>query len=679
MSGFASKKNLSSFIFADNKNRSPERTEKRLDSQSSTTAYENVFAFYGLLSRDGFLLELKGKVFEENEALIEPELLVGHKFAETVFWQSDPFVAEKLQAAVDKAAQGETTVAELEFRITAQNIHTVDLHLVPQADDAGETKQIYFCAYNVTPRVREIEFYKERSEHFLYAAENSDIGMWFWDFGKGEIFTTPKCNEFFGLRASEIITPNYFIDAVHPEDRERVAAELQESQNSDKIYDSEYRIICPDGTIQWVSTRGKTYFDRENFPQSMMGIVRQITDRKLESEELKKIYDLERKARDEAEEANRAKDYFLAIVSHELRSPLNSILGWAKILLTKQVDDATRKNALETIERSAKSQAKLIEDLVDMGRVASGKLRLELRPVNLFDIVNNIYNQQKPLTESKKVQLEFVHNSTQAEVFGDVIRLQQVFTNLLNNALKFTPEGGSIKIDMDVTSNKVEVNIIDSGQGIAPEFLPNIFRQFAQADERTASDKSGLGLGLSIVKTLVEKHNGFVKAHSEGIGRGATFTVAFPLHAAIAKPEKKQTKAERTADEMKLNDINILLVEDDHDSRDVLSLYLEQCGADIRGAESAEEAMKYLSANNHRFDIIISDLAMPVEDGYTFMNRVRALPEDKGGTIPALALSAFTTAENKEKAFASGFQSYHTKPFEPDLLIKEIVELVRKK
>ena len=335
-----------------------------------------------------------------------------------------------------------------------------------------------------------------------------------------------------------------------------------------------------------------------------------------------------------------------------------------------------RKTRWKPSSAARKSQAKLIEDLVDMGRVASGKLRLELRPVNLFDIVNNIYNQQKPLAEAKKVELDFVHNANRAEVFGDVIRLQQVFTNLLNNALKFTPEGGKIRIALETSANKVEVNIIDSGQGIAPEFLPNIFRQFAQADEKTSSDKSGLGLGLSIVKTLVEKHNGFVKAHSEGIGHGATFTVAFPLHAA-ANNEVRETKVESKTDQPKLNNINILLVEDDPDSRDVLALYLEQCGAQIQGAESAAEAMNYLLHNGHqKFDVIVSDLAMPGEDGYTFLHRVRSLPAEKGGKIPALALSAFTTAENKEKAFAVGFQSYHTKPFEPDLLIKEIAELV---
>jgi PAS domain S-box-containing protein len=559
------------------------------------------------------------------------------------------------------------------------------LKLFPETNEDGETAKIHFCAFDVTPRAREVEFYKDRSEQFLYAAENAEIGLWFWDFGKGEIYTTPKCNEFFGLAPSEIITPDYFLDAIHPEDRKRVAEELETSQTTDEIYESEFRVICPDGSVQWVVVRGKTYFDRNNAPLNMMGVVRQITDRKRADEELKRIYELEKKARDEAEEANRAKDYFLAIVSHELRSPLNSILGWAKILLTKEVDDATRRNALETIERSAKAQAKLIEDLVDMARVASGKLRLELRPINLFDVVSAVYNQQKPLAEAKNIRLEFESNSDRAEVFADSIRLQQVFTNLLNNALKFTPEGGAVKIEMTTDANKVEVNITDSGQGIAPEFLPNIFRQFAQASEKTSRDKSGLGLGLSIAKTLVEKHNGFICAQSEGVGRGATFTVAFPLHAPNAAAAGKESNNEKPSaaletNSSKLKNIRILLVEDDQDSRDVLTLYLEQCGAQIRGAGTAEEAMQYLASANGTgaFDIIVSDLAMPFEDGYSFLQRVRKLPEDKGGRLPALALSAFTTAENKERAFKVGFQDYHTKPFDPDLLISQIAELVKK-
>lgn len=709
MSGFASRNIFSPFIFAgeisvnknnnngNNYNRnSSGRKNKRLESQSAFV-YENAFAFYGSLSRDGFLLDLKGQIFDETDSAVEPSLLVGHKFSETVFWHSAPFVAERLQSAIEEAAKGRATSAELEFRLAANDIHTVELKLFPEKNDSGQddappVERIYFCAYDITHRVREIEFYKERSEHFLYAAENAEIGLWFWNFAKDEIHTTPKCNEFFGLAPSEIITPEYFIDAIHPADRERAAAELQSmQQKKDEIYDSEFRVICPDGNLQWLAVRGKTYFDRSNAGQSMMGVVRRITDRKLADEELKKIYDRERKARDEAEEANRAKDYFLAIVSHELRSPLNSILGWAKILLTKPVDDATRKNALETIERSAKAQAKLIEDLVDMARVASGKLRLEMRPVSLFDVVTAVYNQQKPLAEAKNVRLEFdpadhTGNDARAEVFADAIRLQQVFTNLLNNALKFTPEGGFVRIEIKPDANKVEVNITDSGRGIAPEFLPKIFRQFAQASEKTSGDKSGLGLGLSIAKTLVEKHNGFIRAQSEGVGRGSTFTVAFPLH--VAKPsssphEKTETKTNADGEQTtrkKLKNLKILLVEDDADSRDVLSLYLEQCGAKIQGAESAEEAMKYLLSPNGCgvFDIIISDLAMPGEDGYTFLNRVRKLPPENGGFIPALALSAFTTSENKERAFAAGFQSYHTKPFDPDLLINQIVELVKK-
>lgn len=697
MSGFASKRNFSPFVFTKNNNRSPERIYKGLESQSKYL-YENAFAFYGRLSPDGFLLELDGKIFAENESTIEPELLVGHKFSDTVFWHSAPYIAEKLQHAISEAGRGKMTVAELDFRITAQDVHTVEMRFIPEMnasareEDTVEVKEIHFCAYDITHRVREVDFYKERSEQFLYAAENAEIGLWFWDFSKNEIFSTPKCNEFFGLPPHEIITLDYFIDAVHPEDRERVAEELQKSQAEGDVYNSEFRIISADGSIQWINVRGKTFLDKNNQPQSMMGIARRITDRKLADDELKRIYELEKKARDEAEEANRAKDYFLAIVSHELRSPLNSILGWAKILLTKNVDEPTRKNALETIERSAKSQAKLIEDLVDMARVASGKLRLELRSVNLFDIVNAAFNQQKPLAEAKHVDLEFNYDSNSAEVFADAIRLQQVFTNLLNNALKFTPEGGNVSIDMKTDSNKVEVNIADSGQGIAPEFLPNIFRQFAQADEKSTTGKSGLGLGLSIAKTLVEKHNGFISARSEGVGQGAVFTVAFPLHtpvtaaAAADSPaaeqiSEKTAARQNSASELKLKNINILLVEDDQDSRDVLALYLEQCGARIQGAESALEAMKYLQQENGhgKFDIIVSDLAMPVEDGYTFMTRVRQLPKEQGGKLPALALSAFTTAENKQRAFAAGFQSYHTKPFEPDLLIKEIISLVKNK
>jgi PAS domain S-box len=679
MSGFASGKQFRSLVFFGKK--SPERKNFNLDLQSSSI-YEHAFAFYGAVSPDGFLLELNGAVFKSYENLIEPELLIGHKFADTVFWQSDRFVSEKLQNAINEAAKGSKTKIEIDFRISAEDIHTVELTLVPQKNEKQEVEKIVFFAYDVTDKTREIEFYKQRSEHFLYAAEFADIGLWFWDLSKDEIYSTPKCNEFFGLSSHEVITVNHFLESIYPEDKNRVTSELEEVQKGESSLDTEFRVVAPDGNIQWLKVCGNVYFDstEENATANMTGIVQKVTDRRIADEELKKIYESERKARDEAEEANRAKDYFLAIVSHELRTPLNSILGWTKILLTKEVDEKTRRNALETIERSAKSQAKLIEDLVDMARVASGKLRLEMRPLNLYDILKTVCNQQKPLADAKRVALDFTADTKQAEVFGDAVRLQQVFSNLVSNALKFTPEDGKITLVMKTDAEKIEASVIDTGRGIAPEFLPNIFRQFTQADQNTSGDRSGLGLGLAIVKTLVEKHNGSIRAYSEGIGHGTTFTVTLPHHySSVRRTPAVNTEREAQMNKPKLNNVKILLVEDDADSRDVLALYLEQCGAKVQGAESAKEAFEYLtSPGNGEYDVIISDLAMPGEDGFSFLCKVRELQESRICKIPAIALSAFTTSENKQKAFSSGFQKYHTKPFEPDLLVKEISELVKK-
>lgn len=648
-------------------------------SPQTREIFENAFSFYGILSPDGFLLELSGKIFEE--ALVEPELLIGHKFTDTVFWQSAPHISGILTKIIQEAANGVPSKTELDFRVTAQIIHTIELNLLPQADEKGEIEKIFFHAVDITDKMREIRFHKDRSEHLLYAAESADVGLWFWDLNKDEIFSTPKCNEFYELPPNEIITYEYFTGSLHPEDRERVISEMRDSQVHDTEFNIQYRVIYSDQSIQWLTLKGKTFYDEDKNPVSMMGVVRKITDRKLATDELAKINESVIKARDEAEEANRAKDYFLAIVSHELRSPLNAILGWAKILLTKEVDEKVRRNALETIERSAKSQAKLIEDLVDSSRIASGKLRLELRPVSLFEIVKNVFNSQKPAAESKKIELEFNSNDETGEVFGDSVRLQQVFTNLITNALKFTPEDGKISINYILNSKTARVSIIDNGQGISPEALPRIFRQFAQVDEKTSRDRSGLGLGLAIVKTLVEKHGGSINVESEGIGQGSTFTVTLPLvETETGKTDSAEQKFETEEEQQLLDGIKVLVVEDDQDSREVLQLFLEQRGAQVESAESVDEAWKFLTGSKETVpDVIVSDLAMPVEDGYSFINRVRQLKKRDLKEIPAMALSAFASAENKQRAFECGFQLYHTKPFEPDGIVKDILTLLNKR
>ncbi|HMJ08328.1 MAG TPA: hybrid sensor histidine kinase/response regulator, partial [Pyrinomonadaceae bacterium] len=327
-----------------------------------------------------------------------------------------------------------------------------------------------------------------------------------------------------------------------------------------------------------------------------------------------------------------------------------------------------------TIEKSARFQTKLIDDLVDSARVASGKLRLEYRATNLYEIVNASFQAQTPAAASHNIEFNFTSDSDEIIVYGDAGRLQQVFGNLLSNAVKFTPDGGSVSIDIQTTPANAVVTVSDTGVGIEADALPNIFRQFSQGDTGQTRRNSGLGLGLSIVNILVDKHGGTVQAQSEGLNKGARFTVILPLSLTQHNLEEVRRPA-ASISPLPLNGMNLLIVEDDNDSREVLHLFLEQSGASVTSTDSARSAMKILTSSGALPDVIISDLAMPDEDGYTLMSKIRMLPAAAGGTIPSLALSAFATVESKKRALDVGFTRYATKPFEPDLLVSDILEI----
>lgn len=641
-------------------------------NEITLSIFENVFAFFGTLNKNGAVIMLKGNIFDKT--VLNPELLNGQRFSETVFWQSSEYTPKILERAIEECANGKNSKVLLDFRLSSDEKITVELHLkfIESAD------HIFFCAYDVTEQEKQIEYHKQRSEQLLYAAESAEIGLWSWDLSDNTVYSTPKCNELFEINSYEMISYDSFVEILHPDDRSKVEGILQNSLQNGTEYDEHFRVIYSDARIEWIAASGKTFLDDTGKTRRMMGIVRKITDRKNAESDLSEIYDREKRAREEAVEANRAKDFFLAFVSHELRSPLNAILGWSKILLSKKVDEETHKNALETIERSARSQEKLINDLVDSARITSGKLRLEIVPLNLSELLKSIYLSQKPIAEAKNISLECNISQDEILVKGDAGRLQQVFNNLITNALKFTPENGKISILSETSDDFAKIIIKDSGQGISQEILPNIFRQFSQGDESISQNKSGLGLGLSIVKILVEKHGGIVQAHSEGKNQGSEFSVLLPLtemKSEVLTPEKETKFSD---DDKALNGISVLIVEDDNDSREVLGLFLEQCGATIRSANSAKEAMSILlESENNLPNVIVSDLAMPDEDGYSLIKRIRQLPGENGGNIPALALSAFATKENKQKAYESGFQKYDTKPFEPDLIIQDILELAK--
>jgi PAS domain S-box-containing protein len=637
----------------------------------SIAIFENAFEFFGTLDGTGRILALKGRLF--NRTNTNTQLLAGQLFSETVFWQSSENTARLVDKAVSDAAAGKCSQVLVDFRISADEKVPINLELQP-LKDIDSADEIFVCA-RALPEKEPRTYDELEKEQLLRVAESAGIGLWFWSIEDSIIYATPSCNELLGLPAYDPITFESLLNVVHPEDRSYVETLFERLQTRSISYEDEFRILRSDGTVDWISAEGKSIGTAEGPPATMTGIIRNVTQQKLAADDLAKVYDREKRARDEAVEANRAKDFFLAFVSHELRSPLNAILGWSKILLTKTVDDATRKNALETIERSARLQTKLINDLVDSARVASGKLRLEFHPTNVCEVVRVAYQAQKPVADAHNLEFTVANDCDDVSVFGDAGRLQQVFTNLISNAIKFTPDGGKVSIEIKTTPETVAIHVKDTGTGISPDALPNIFRQFSQGEIGRGRSNTGLGLGLSIVKILVNKHGGAVDAYSEGLGKGAEFVVTLPLTDSkiqAREVEEKQPVNNRRA----LLEKRLLIVEDDADSREVLQLFLEQCGARVSSAESAKVAMEILTTpGNSLPDLIISDLAMPEEDGYSLLARIRELPAGQGGAIPAIALSAFTTIESKQKAMEAGFQLYSTKPFEPDKLVADILKL----
>jgi signal transduction histidine kinase len=481
----------------------------------TTSIFDGVFDFFGTLNSSGEVVSLSGSIFERTNT--DPAKLVGQKFAETVFWQSYEITSQNLQSAIDEAAAGQSSSRVLDFRINADEKVTVDLLLRPMPDSGNGASVFIAGRETLQPNVGSSERGNER-EYLLQAAEIADIGLWYWDFAAERIYSTPKCNDLLSIPPHDELTYEAFLTSVHPEDRSAVEEFLTQSRERGVKFEEEFRVVYPDGSVETISCEGKSYAEKDSTVDRMLGVVRKITEEKQAAFELAQVYEREKRARDEAVDANRSKDFFIAFVSHELRSPLNAILGWSKILLTKQVDDETRASALQTIEKSARAQTKLIDDLVDSARVASGKLRLEYRPTNLYEIINATFQAQMPTAASHHIDFTFAADSDKVPVYGDAGRLQQIFANLLSNAIKFTPDGGRVAIDLTATRDNAIVTVTDSGQGIEPEALPDIFRQYAQGDISQARRNPGLGLGLSIVSILVQKHGGTVRAESAGLG-----------------------------------------------------------------------------------------------------------------------------------------------------------------
>ncbi|MEO7733664.1 MAG: ATP-binding protein [Kofleriaceae bacterium] len=387
----------------------------------------------------------------------------------------------------------------------------------------------------------------------------------------------------------------------------------------------------------------------------------------------------EHAARDAAERASRAKDDFLAIVSHELRNPLSAILGWTGLLRGGDLPDDKRARALETIERNALNQSQLIDDLLDVSRIVAGKLRLEVGAIHLGEIVAAAIESARPAIDAKQLRLTTVLDTGDVALMGDATRLQQVIWNLLTNATKFTPKGGRISVVLRRIDSTIQLEVTDSGKGISAELLPVVFERFAQGDSSTTRTTGGLGLGLSISKSIVEMHGGTIDARSAGAAQGASFVVNLPVAPMRppAVPPKPVTRLEPARWEVppELAGLRVLVVDDDDDGREVIGMVLEESGAIVTTASSAEAALA--SFTRTRPDVILSDIGMPGEDGYSLIRRIRALPPDDGGTTPAASLTAYTSPEDRRRALNAGFNLHVSKPVEPAELLAVIASLGR--
>lgn len=631
---------------------------------------KNSFYCFAVLDSKGLITDIGGKVFANKE--LDKNLFIGKYFPQVEFWNHSDNASQNITNSVALAEQGKSLEFETTFWEGNDKISTIIAEFTPETSENGQVEEIIFTSIDITKYVSEISLHKTKSEQLLYAAEFAEVGLWFWNLKTGEMVTTPRCNEIYGFSPSELMTIEKFSTVFHPEDLPRIEEALAASHNNFEDYNIEYRILVNDD-VRWVNVIGKV-FQEDAETKVMMGSVRDTTHRKLANEQLKLLYNQAQLAKEEVEEVNRQKDDFLAIVSHELRSPLNSILGWAKILNSKKVDEETQKNALETIENSAKLQAKLISDLVDSAKIISGKLEFTLAAVPLHSLINQVYQSEKPTADEKKINF-LLGRVDNVNVMGDTSRLIQAISNLVSNSIKFTPSGGDIILSLSVQNNNAIISVCDSGSGIPENELPKVFKQYFQS--KTAQNKTGLGLGLSIVKVIVEKHGGQVYVKNNDDGIGCTFSVSLPIQFVEKERETiTETKAENTNP---LQNLDILIVEDNQDSREVLEFYLSQLGAKIHSAASSQEGYNYLISGETLPDVIVSDISMPDEDGYTFLTKVRALPAEKGGNIPAIALTAFASASDTQKIMSVGFQKHHTKPFEPDVLVEDILSVINKR
>jgi PAS domain S-box-containing protein len=514
-------------------------------------------------------------------------------------------------------------------------------------------------------------------DRFSQALEAGQMGVWSWSLATGELYWSERTEVMNGYEpGTPRRTMHEWLDRIHPEDAPRVRDAIERSVERQMTYEDEFRLVLPDGVIRWIFTRGATRTDADGRVAEMYGVCLDVTARRAAEEALKESERRARAASEQAVRASRMKDDFLATLSHELRTPLNAIVGNAELLEIEEPGGAEFCECVHAIRRNAASQSQLIDDLLDVSRIITGKLTLEPRLVDLAEVLDAALGSVRLAAEAKGVALR-VEAVDGSQAYGDAARLQQVLWNLLSNAIKFTPRGGRVLVRLTRQSGRMTVDVIDDGQGIDPQFLPYVFERFRQEDQSRARHYGGLGLGLAIARHIVEMHGGTIEADSAGRDRGSRFSVSLPIAPVLADPAGATSAAQRARDgdgtvRVPLGGLRVLVVDDHADGRSVVSRLLNRSGAETTEASSAAEAMSELK--RRPFDLLICDLGMPDEDGLTLIRRIRSATGTMA-RVPAIALTAYAHPADRVESARAGFQAHLAKPVHVRELLETAVDL----
>jgi PAS domain S-box-containing protein len=653
--------------------------EQQAELFNTALTYMNDFAY--MLNRDGRFI-YANKPLLEIWGLREEDAL-GRTFFELPYPHD---MASFLHEQVQKVFQtGERILDETPYTGANGQIGYYEYIFSPIFGSSGKVEVVMGTSRETTLR-RKAEIERERLRHDVEAIEqkrrlaldSAELGSWHIDFDTLEMTGDARFCEIMGLE-SHTMTYEDAIAVVHEDDRDKVREALEASMDEAQHvpYSIEYRVCLDDGRTRWISARGNSNIahSESGDSASLDGTVADITERKVAEGEREHLLQAERNARSEAERAGRMKDEFLATLSHEIRTPLNAIVGWSHIM-RHSTDPADMQRGLEVIERNARIQSQIIEDLLDMSSIISGKIRIDLQPIDLARIVDDAVSAARPTAEAKRIVLESAIDSVgDGDVRGDAPRIQQILWNLVNNAIKFTRAGGRVEVSLARVNSHVEIRVKDTGEGIGPEFLPYVFDRFRQADASTTRRHGGLGLGLAIVRQLAELHGGSVRAESDGLGLGTTFIVSLPLSANLLEAARvPERRAPVTREPVlppdacdDLAGVRVIVIDDEVDARQLLKRLLEDCGAQVEAVEYTDDVVRHVQSG--KFDVLVSDIGMPGEDGYSLIRRVRKLGAHSHGDIPAIALTAYARAEDRRKALAAGFQMHISKPVDPSEII----------